>query len=245
MRRRNGLLRRLARRLLLLAIGAAACAVLMVVMLRWINPPTSAFMLGARLDALIAGEHDYANHYQWVDLERISPQAALAVIAAEDQQFPFHSGFDYKSIREAVRHNAVSRHIRGASTISQQVAKNLFLWSGRSLLRKGLEASFTLLIEWCWPKERILEMYLNIAEFGRGIYGVQAAAQHFYHKDARRLNRADSALLAAVLPNPRRFRVEAPSRLVLTHRDWIAQQMTELGGTSYLDLVEADANRHP
>ena len=245
MRRRNGLLRRLARRLLLLAIGAAACAVLMVVMLRWINPPTSAFMLGARLDALIAGEHDYANHYQWVDLERISPQAALAVIAAEDQQFPFHSGFDYKSIREAVRHNAVSRHIRGASTISQQVAKNLFLWSGRSLLRKGLEASFTLLIEWCWPKERILEMYLNIAEFGRGIYGVQAAAQHFYHKDARRLNRADSALLAAVLPNPRRFRVEAPSRLVLTHRDWIAQQMTELGGTSYLYLVEADANRHP
>ena len=245
MRRRNGLLRRLARRLLLLAIGAAACAVLMVVMLRWINPPTSAFMLGARLEALIAGEHDYANHYQWVDLERISPQAALAVIAAEDQQFPFHSGFDYKSIREAVRHNAVSRHIRGASTISQQVAKNLFLWSGRSLLRKGLEASFTLLIEWCWPKERILEMYLNIAEFGRGIYGVQAAAQHFYHKDARRLNRADSALLAAVLPNPRRFRVEAPSRLVLTHRDWIAQQMTELGGTSYLYLVEADANRHP
>ena len=245
MRRRNGLLRRLARRLLLLAIGAAACAVLMVVMLRWINPPTSALMLGARLDALIAGEHDYANHYQWVDLERISPQAALAVIAAEDQQFPFHSGFDYKSIREAVRHNAVSRHIRGASTISQQVAKNLFLWSGRSLLRKGLEASFTLLIEWCWPKERILEMYLNIAEFGRGIYGVQAAAQHFYHKDARRLNRADSALLAAVLPNPRRFRVEAPSRLLLTHRDWIAQQMTELGGTSYLGLVEADANRHP
>ena len=245
MRRRNGLLRRLARRLLLLAIGAAACAVLMVVMLRWINPPTSAFMLGARLDALIAGEHDYANHYQWVDLERISPQAALAVIAAEDQQFPFHSGFDFKSIREAVRHNAISRHIRGASTISQQVAKNLFLWPGRSLVRKGLEASFTLLIEWCWPKERILEMYLNIAEFGRGIYGVQAAAQHFYHKDARRLNRADSALLAAVLPNPRRFRVEAPSRLVLTHRDWIAQQMTELGGTSYLDLVEADANRHP
>jgi monofunctional biosynthetic peptidoglycan transglycosylase len=243
--RRAGLLRRSARGLLLLVAGAAALAVLTVVALRWVNPPSSAFMLASRLDALFAGEHGYVTRYQWVDLERISPQAALAVIAAEDQQFPFHAGFDFKSIREAVRHNAGSAHKRGASTISQQVAKNLFLWSGRSLLRKGLEAGFTLLIEWCWPKERILEVYLNIAEFGRGIYGVQAAAQHYFHKDARYLNRADAALLAAVLPSPRRYRVEAPSRFVLARREWIAQQMAELGGTSYLELVEADANRHP
>lgn len=245
MAKRAGLLRRVGRYFLWLALGAAAFAVVAVLALRWLSPPTTAFMMGSRLGALLAGEHDYVTRYQWVDLEHISPQAALAVIAAEDQQFPFHGGFDFKSIREAVRHNAGSRHVRGASTISQQVAKNLFLWSGRSYLRKGLEAGFTLLIEWCWPKERILEMYLNIAEFGRGTYGVQAAAQHFFHKDARYLNRADSALLAAVLPNPRHYRIDAPSRLVLSHRDWIAQQMADLGGTSYLDLVEAEANRHP
>jgi monofunctional glycosyltransferase len=235
-----GLLRRLARGVLSLGAGAIALALLTVLALRWLNPPTSAFMLGSRLEALLAGEQRYSTDYQWVDLEQISPQAALAVIAAEDQQFPFHVGFDFKSIREAVRHNAHSRHARGASTITQQVAKNLFLWSGGGYFRKGLEAGFTLLIEWCWPKERILEVYLNIAEFGRGTYGVQAAALRYFRKNARRLNRADSALLAAVLPNPRRFRVEAPSAYVLARRDWIAAQMTELGGTSYLDLIEAD-----
>ncbi len=245
MARRGGLLRRSARGLLTTLVGAAALTVLLVLALRWINPFTSAFMMGSRLEALFAGNHNYQTHYQWVDLEQISPQAALAVIASEDQQFPFHTGFDFKSIREAVRHNALSRHKRGASTISQQVAKNLFLWSGRSFVRKGLEAGFTLLIEWCWPKERILEVYLNIAEFGPGIYGVQAAAQRYYHKDARRLNRADSALLAAVLPNPARLRVEAPSDYVLSRRDWIAEQMVELGGISYLNLVEADSNRNP
>lgn len=240
MAKRAGLLRRSARRLLTALAGAAVLALLLVLLLRWINPFTSAFMMGSRLGALFAGDHHYQTHYQWVDLEQISPQAALAVIASEDQQFPFHAGFDFKSIREAVRHNAHSRHARGASTISQQVAKNLFLWSGHSYVRKGLEAGFTLLIEWCWPKERILEVYLNIAEFGPGVYGVQAAAQRYFHKDARRLNRADSALLAAVLPNPRRLRVEAPSGYVLSRREWIAAQMAELGGTSYLNLVEAD-----
>jgi len=242
---RVGLWRRIVRRLLWTAIGGLATVLLAVLLLRWIDPPASAYMVGARLEALRAGDRAYATHYQWVDLEQISPQAALAVIAAEDQQFPFHGGFDFKSIREAVRHNAASRHVRGASTISQQVAKNLFLWSGRSYFRKGLEAGFTVLIEWCWPKERILEMYLNIAEFGRGIYGVQAAAEHFYHKDAHHLNRADSALLAAVLPSPRHYRVDAPSRTVLAHRDWIAQQMADLGGTSYLERVEAETNRRP
>lgn len=236
-------MRRIARGLLWLVLGVVALAVLAVLALRWINPPTSAFMLGTRIAAFVAGDHAYQTHYQWVDLEQISPQAALAVIAAEDQQFPFHAGFDFKSIREAVRHNTTSRHVRGASTISQQVAKNLFLWSGRSYLRKGLEAGFTLLIEWCWPKERILEVYLNIAEFGRGIYGVQAAARHFFHEDARHLDRADSALLAAVLPNPRHYRVEAPSRYVLGRRDWIAEQMAGLGGTAYLNQVEETRRR--
>jgi monofunctional glycosyltransferase len=237
--------RGIARALLWVVLGVIGTAVLAVLSLRWINPPTSAFMLGTRIAALADGDRSYRTHYEWVDLEQISPQAALAVIAAEDQQFPFHAGFDFKSIREAVRHNARSknRHIRGASTISQQVAKNMFLWSGRSYFRKGLEAGFTLLIEWCWPKERILEVYLNIAEFGRGIYGVQAAARHFFHEDARRLDRADSALLAAVLPNPRHYRVEAPSRFVLWRRDWIEGQMAGLGGTTYLNHVEETARR--
>ena len=245
MANRAGLLRQVWRGLLEALVAIVALAVLLVISLRWINPWTSAFMMNTRLEAFFSGDHHYQGHYQWVDLEQISPQAALAVIASEDQQFPFHAGFDFKSIREAVRHNAVSRHKRGASTISQQVAKNMFLWSGRSYVRKGLEAGITLLIEWCWPKERILEVYLNIAQFGPDVYGVQAAAQRYYHKDARRLNRADSALLAAVLPNPVRLRVEAPSNYVLSRRDWIAEQMAELGGTSYLNLVEADTNRKP
>jgi monofunctional glycosyltransferase len=240
-----GLLRRLARGLLYLVLGTATLMLLTVVALRWLNPPTSAFMIESALAARLAGEHDYATHYQWVDLEQISPQAALAVIASEDQQFPFHAGFDFNSIREAVRHNASSRHTRGASTISQQVAKNLFLWPGGGYFRKSLEAGFTLLIEWCWPKERILEVYLNIAEFGRGIYGVQAAAQRYFHENARRLNRADSALLAAVLPNPRRLRVDAPSDYVWARSEWIAEQMQGLGGTAYLNQVEADVRRRP
>jgi monofunctional glycosyltransferase len=244
-KRRAALPWRLARGLSWLLFGALGCLVLLVLALRWIDPPTSAFMLGTRLAALATGDHGYTTHYQWVNLEHISPQAALAVIAAEDQQFPFHAGFDFKSIREAVRHNAGSHRVHGASTISQQVAKNLFLWSGQSYFRKGLEAAVTVLIERCWPKERILEVYLNIAEFGRGTYGVQAAAQHFFHEDARRLDRDDSALLAAVLPNPRRYRVEAPSHYVLAHRDWIAQQMADLGGTAYLNRLEADAKRRP
>jgi monofunctional biosynthetic peptidoglycan transglycosylase len=231
---------RIARSLGWLLLGTLAGVLLLVLMLRWVDPPTSAFMLGTRLAALASGDRGYATHYQWVNLERISPQAALAVIAAEDQQFPFHAGFDFKSIREAVRHNTGSRRVHGASTISQQVAKNLFLWSGQSYIRKGLEAGLTVLIERCWPKERILEVYLNIAEFGRGYYGVQASAQHFFREDARRLDRADSALLAAVLPNPRRYRVDAPSPFVLARRDWIAQQMADLGGTAYLNRLEAD-----
>jgi monofunctional biosynthetic peptidoglycan transglycosylase len=128
--------------------------------------------------------------------------------------------------------------VRGASTISQQVAKNLFLWSGRSYLRKGLEAGFTVLIEWLWPKERILEVYLNIAQFGRGVYGVEAAAQQYFHRPARRLQRLDAALLAAVLPNPVRLRVEAPSPFVRSRQAWILSQMADLGGTAYLDELE-------
>jgi monofunctional glycosyltransferase len=244
-KRRTSFPWRIARRLGWLLLGALACALLVVLALRWINPPTSAFMLGTRLAALASGDHGYTTHYQWVDLGHISPEVALAVIASEDQRFPFHSGFDFQSIHEAELHNASSRHVHGASTISQQVAKNLFLWSGQSYFRKGIEAGMTVLIERCWPKKRILEVYLNIAEFGRGIYGVQAAAQYFFHEDAQHLTRTEGALLAAVLPNPRRFHVEAPSGYVLTRRDSIAEQMGELGGTGYLRRLDSTAQRQP
>jgi monofunctional biosynthetic peptidoglycan transglycosylase len=240
---RASLPRRIARGLGWVLLAMLGCALLAVLALRWINPPTSAFMLGTRLAALASGDHHYTTHYQWVDLAHISPQMALAVIASEDQQFPFHSGFDFKSIQEAQRHNVTSRRVHGASTISQQVAKNLFLWSGRSYFRKGLEAALTVLIEHCWSKKRILEVYLNVAEFARGIYGVQAAARYFFREDAQRLTRDEAALLAAVLPNPRHYHVESPSPFVLGRRDSIAEQMNGLGGIAYLNRLDPATKR--
>jgi monofunctional biosynthetic peptidoglycan transglycosylase len=207
--------------------------------LRWIDPPTSAFMLAARAEAFLDGDRRYHTEYDWVDLEAISPQAAIAVIASEDQQFPFHFGFDFKSIRESVRAHERGGKLRGASTITQQVAKNLFLWSGRSLVRKGLEAALTVMMEAALPKERILEIYLNVAEFGRGIYGVEAAARHFFHKHASALSSEESALLAVVLPNPHQLRVDAPSHYVLAQRDWTLKQMAQLGGSAYLRGIES------
>jgi monofunctional glycosyltransferase len=232
-------------------LGALLLLLLAITLLRWIPPATSAFMLEAKVHALRTGDRRYHTDYRWVDLEAISPQAAIAVIAHEDQTFPFHAGFDFNSIREAVRSHAQGRRLRGASTISQQVAKNLFLSSEHSFVRKGIEAGLTVLIEALWPKERILEVYLNIAQFGHGIYGVEAAARRFFHKSARSLTRDESALLAAALPNPERLRVDAPSRYLLSERDRVLQQMSNLGGPAYLDAIErpapvpASASRQP
>jgi monofunctional glycosyltransferase len=212
-----------------------------IVSLRWINPVTSAFMIEAKLTAIRDGDRRYHTEYHWVELESISPQAAIAVIASEDQQFPFHYGFDFHSIREAVRSHERGAKLRGASTITQQLAKNLFLWSGPSFVRKGLEAGLTLTMETMLPKERILEIYLNIAEFGPGIYGVEAAARHFFHEHALALSREQSALLAVVLPNPRQLKVDAPSHYVLSQRDWTLQQMANLGGPAYLRGIESRA----
>ncbi|MGH8217683.1 MAG: monofunctional biosynthetic peptidoglycan transglycosylase [Steroidobacteraceae bacterium] len=231
-------LTRLLRRLILVLLALALASAVPVGLLRWWNPPTSAFMLSAKLDAARARDRSYRTRYAWVDLEHISPDAALAVIASEDQDFPFHAGFDFRSIREAVRASERGKRLRGASTLTQQVAKNLFLWSGRSFVRKALEAWFTILIERLWPKERILEVYLNIVEFGRGLYGVQAASEAYFHEPAARLTREEAALLAAVLPNPHRLHVERPSLYVLARRDWILGQMRQLGGSAYLRTIE-------
>jgi monofunctional biosynthetic peptidoglycan transglycosylase len=216
--------------------------VIVVVTLRWVDPPTSAFMLETRLNALSEGDRTYRTDYEWVSLEHISPHAAIAVVASEDQQFPFHAGFDLNSIRESVRASEKGKKkLRGASTISQQVAKNLFLWNGYSFVRKGLEAWLTVLMELTWPKERILEVYLNIAQFGKGIYGVEAAASRFFHKSAARLTSGEAATLAAVLPNPIKMHADRPSAYVSERREQILGQMRALGGASYLQALEKES----
>ena len=234
---RRGVWGRLRRWLVLAIVAWMILTIVPVVLLRWVPPVTSAYMLEARIGALRAGERGYRTDYQWVSLERISPQAAIAVIASEDQTFPLNYGFDLHSIRNAVRAAQRGRRLRGASTISQQVARNLFLWQSRSFVRKGIEAYFTVLLEALWPKERILEVYLNVAQFGRGIYGVEAASRHFYHEPAARLTAGQAALLAAVLPSPVRWRVDRPSRFVAWKQQWILAQMRNLGGAAYLRQV--------
>ena len=215
-------------------ICAFAFSLAMVICLRWIPPCTSAVMIGDRLDRLFSAKKQSAIRYQWVDWEAISPNMRLAVVAAEDQLFPEHDGFDFESIRKALNKHKRGGRLRGASTITQQVAKNLFLWNGRSYVRKGLEAYFTVLLELLWPKSRILEVYLNIAQFGDGIYGVKAAAETYLRKKPSALTMRDAALLAAVLPNPKRYKVRSPSSYVRARRYWIQRQMYLLGGVSYL-----------
>jgi monofunctional glycosyltransferase len=232
-------LARLLRAMVWLVVICMAASVLAVLILRWINPPFSAFMAQTQLAAWTGRDSNYVFRHTWVDLDRISPNLPLAVVASEDQKFPEHWGFDVEAIEKAYALNLHSHKVRGASTISQQVAKNLFLWSGRSYFRKALEAYFTLLIESLWPKRRILEIYLNIAEFGTGTYGAEAAAQRFFHKSASRLTRDDAAVLAAVLPNPQRFSASAPSRYVQQRREWILSQMQALGGPEMLDDIDA------
>jgi len=205
-----------------------------VVSLRWIDPPTSSFMLQHWVSSRI--EDDGAPHlrYQWVDWKEISPTVPLAVVAAEDQRFPLHGGFDLVEMKKAWRRFRSGGRLRGASTISQQVAKNLFLWRGKSWMRKGLEAWLTLAIELTWPKRRILEVYLNIAQLGPETYGVGAASRRYFGRSANTLSEKDAALLAAVLPNPARYRLDATSAYVRRRASWIQRQMHQLG-TAYFD----------
>jgi monofunctional biosynthetic peptidoglycan transglycosylase len=201
--------------------------VAIVLLLRWVPPPTSAFMLQQHLSGI-------AVDYRWVPLARISPHAALAVIASEDQKFFDHWGLDLKAIGDAINDKRNRKPLRGASTISQQVVKNLFLWPKRSYVRKGIEVVFTLLMESLWPKQRILEVYLNIAEMGQGVFGVEAAGRHFFHKPAARLNRREAATLAAVLPSPKRMHANRPSEYVMRRTWQIIEQMHALGGTGFI-----------
>jgi monofunctional biosynthetic peptidoglycan transglycosylase len=200
-----------------------------VLWLRWNPPPTTSFMMRSEVQPVA---------YHWVPKDQIPEALRRAVVAAEDQKFWTHWGFDFLAIAEALEHNEKSRKKRGASTITQQTAKNLYLWPSRSWLRKGLEVSFTLLLEWLWPKERILEVYLNVAEFGPGIYGAEAAAQKFFGKPAAKMNAAECAQLAAVLPNPRKWRADRPGPYVQSRVDWILRHIGE--PTRFSTFPDAD-----
>ncbi|KPQ29394.1 MAG: monofunctional biosynthetic peptidoglycan transglycosylase [Marinobacter excellens HL-55] len=218
-------------RLFAMAFGAVIALLLLAILLfRFVNPPTSAFMLAYQLD-----NPPRPLRHEWVPLSDISPWMPLAVVASEDQRFPHHRGVDVDAIRKAVSEYKAGEGLRGASTITQQTAKNLFLWNGRSFARKAIEAGLAVTIDGLWPKQRVLEVYLNIAEFGPGIYGVEAASQAYFGKPARYLSQAQAARLAAVLPNPKVLSVNSPSAYVQERVDWIQRQMAQLSGLRYLE----------
>lgn len=227
-------LKQLPKIILKVVLGFIFISVFSVVLLKWINPPTSSIMIQRKVEALVLWNDRQMIAYEWFSYDDISKQMALAVVAAEDQNFPNHFGFDFEQIEKAIEQSNRGRRLRGASTISQQVAKNLFLWEGRSFIRKGLEAYFTVLIELLWSKKRILEVYLNIIEMGDMIFGVGAASQIYFKKLPAKLTRSQAALLAATIPNPIRFSVRKPSSYILRRQSWILEQMNSLGGTGFL-----------
>lgn len=214
-----GFFRKLKRIVLFLIIAN----LVFIVLTRWVNTPITATMIGS----LIKG-HGLKRDY--ISYDQMGRNAKLAVICAEDQLFPDHNGFDWNAIEKAMKYNSNPKHkkTRGASTISQQTAKNVFLWNGRNWFRKGLEVYHTFMIELIWGKKRILETYLNVAEMGKGVYGIQAAAQHYYHKDAKALSRSEAAWIAAILPNPVLFSIDKPSSLIVRRHNWIMKQMGNL-----------------
>ncbi|MBK8945330.1 MAG: monofunctional biosynthetic peptidoglycan transglycosylase [Ignavibacteriae bacterium] len=202
--------------------------ILIVGIFRFLPIPTSSFIIQQKIKNVIDGNFESVK-YDWTDYDEISNSAKLAVIAAEDQKFFDHFGFDFQSIEKALKRNKKSKITRGASTITQQTAKNLFLWSDKSFVRKGLEVYFTLLLELIWSKDRILEVYLNVAEFGENVYGVQAAAKKFFKRDADKLTNQNAAMLAAVLPNPKKYKVNTLTNYRQRRVIWIQRQMRQLG----------------
>jgi monofunctional biosynthetic peptidoglycan transglycosylase len=207
--------------------------VLMIFAMRWINPVTSSIMIQRQISGLFDGEFELIK-YHWVDYDDISKFMPIAIVAAEDQNFPKHFGFDFKQIEKALKENKRGRRVRGASTITQQVAKNLFLWEGKSFVRKGIEAYFTLLIELLWDKKRILEVHMNIAEMGDKIFGVGTASVAYFKKPSAKLTISQAALLAAILPNPKKYSAVKPSGYVRGRQSWIIRQINSLGGADYL-----------
>ena len=231
------MLRKVFRSTVLTLLSLMLFSILLVLSIRWVNPPFSALMLEQQLSATLSGQN-YQSQRSWIPWKNLPDNLKMAVIAGEDQQFAYHHGFDIAAIRAAIAHNKNSDSIRGASTLSQQVAKNTFLWSSRSWLRKALEAWFTVWIELLWSKERILEVYLNSAEWGPGIFGAEAAAQYHFHSSAPYLSNQQAYLLAAVLPNPLTRSPSQPSAATAQRAQWIGKQVHQLGASHYLKKLE-------
>lgn len=234
----KGLVYRVGQKLKKIFLFLFAAQLIYVILLKWIDPPITV----TQLDSLISG---YGLKRDYVNFNVISPHAALAVIAGEDQLFAEHNGFDVKSIKKALDNNGKkkSTKLRGASTISQQTAKNVFLWQGRSWLRKGMEVYFTFMIETIWGKKRILEVYLNVAEMGKGVFGIEAASQHYFKKPAKKLTRTESAKIAACLPNPKKYAVNPPSSYVARRYLWILGQMHNLQDDADIALLITNQHR--
>lgn len=221
--RKRGLFRRLFRTFLKILLAGFLLSIIYVVLCKWVNPPITL----TQLSSVITG-HGLKRDY--IDYNEMGENIKLAVLAGEDQLFPDHNGFDFKSIQKAMKHNQKSKSLRGASTISQQVAKNVFLWQDRSYFRKALEVYFTFMIEEFWGKKRILEMYLNVAQTGDGIFGVEAAARYYFKKPAKDLTRKEAAMIASCLPNPVLFTIKPISSRVSYRYPWIMRQMNNLQG---------------
>lgn len=229
--------KRFAKRVLRVTIRLSALfialSLALVVLFKFIPPLYTPLMTARSLQALFSGDEAHI-YYEWTPYDKISSEAAIAVVASEDQNFPNHAGFDWEGIRQAFKYNQKRKRTRGGSTISQQVAKNVFLWNNRSYVRKAVEAYFTVLIEVIWGKERILEVYLNVAEMGNQTFGVQAASRRYFGQSAHQLTRRQAATLAAVLPNPRRFSAQKPSSYIQKRASFISRQVRALGGPTYL-----------
>ena len=217
----KGFLSRLWRFLKRLFIVLFIAQFVYIVLLKWMNPPITI----TQFASLLSG---HGLHRDYIDQADIGINAKLAVIASEDQSFPDHNGFDFKSIEKAMKHNQKSKSLHGASTISQQTAKNVFLWQGRSWIRKAFEVYFTFMIEKVWGKKRILEVYMNVAEMGDGIFGIEKAAERNFNKHASSLSRQEAAMIAACLPNPRKYSVKPVSKYVLIRSGWVSRQMNNL-----------------
>lgn len=235
------MLRKLFRRLFTLLLCCLIVSALLVLALRWINPPGTALMVERKIESWRNGQPIDLQR-EWRPWQQLPDSLKISVIAGEDQKFPDHWGFDVDAIRQAIIHNAEGGDLRGASTISQQVAKNLFLWSERSWPRKALEVWFTGLIELFWPKQRILEVYLNSVEWGNGIFGAEAAARAHFGIGAPYLSNQQASLLAAILPNPRAWNPARPSAYVSNRAAWIRQQSLQLGGSRYLEQLRPRKN---
>jgi monofunctional biosynthetic peptidoglycan transglycosylase len=228
----KSLLHKIGRKLRRIIIFLFIAQLVYIVILKWVNPPIT-------VTQLISWIEGHGLRRDYVNYNEISSPMKLAVIASEDQLFPNHNGFDWKSIEKAMKNNTKKKvvRLRGGSTISQQVAKNVFLWQGRSWIRKGMEAYFTFMIELVWGKQRILEVYLNVAEMGKGIFGVEAAAQRYFKKPAKRLTPNEAAKIAACLPNPKKYKVSPPSPYITKRYPWVLTQMNNLQGDDDVELL--------